>query len=103
MNLFAWLWGSIINGHRFVLSIIIPFYVDVSSFGNPAIFQPWIVTGTPMNARIVMFFVWSRFSYFNRAYHVFYILIRYSDVKGPEYAIIPALTAQLPAIFNESY
>ena len=34
MNLFAWFCGSIISGHLLVLSMIIPFYVELSSFGN---------------------------------------------------------------------
>lgn len=83
INLLAWLWGSIIKGHLFVLSMMIPFYVEVSSFGNPAIFQPWMVTGTPIKALIEIFFVWSMFNSFNLASHVFYILFLYSAVNGP--------------------
>lgn len=103
MNLFAWFWGSIIKGHLLVLSIIIPFYVDVSSFGKPAIFHPWITTGTPIKVLIEIFSVWGILSYLSLFYQDFSILVLYSAVKGPVYAIIPALTAQFPAIFKESY
>lgn len=49
MNLLAYVYGSIINGYLLLLSIIIPFSIDVSSFGNPAIFQDYILTGSPIN------------------------------------------------------
>lgn len=39
INLLAYVYGSIINGHLLDLSIIIPFSVEVSSLGNPAIFH----------------------------------------------------------------
>lgn len=53
MNLFAWYCGSIIKGHLRVLSIIIPFYVELSSFGSYAIFQACIFTGSPKKPLIV--------------------------------------------------
>lgn len=86
------------SGHLLVLSMITPFYVEVSSFGKPAMFHDWITTGTPRNPLIVTFSVCSipiSTSLFDQ---VFSILVLYSAVNGPEYAIMPAPIAQLPAI-----
>lgn len=73
MNLLAWFWGSIIKGHLLVLSIMIPFSVELSSFGSSAMFQAWILTGYPRNWRIKIPSVWGRPTYLIFLSHSFYI------------------------------
>ena len=55
INLFAWFWGSIINGHLLVLSMMIPFSVELSSLGSYAIFHAWIFTGSPKYCLFLIF------------------------------------------------
>ena len=72
------------RGQRLVLLMMTPFSVEVSSLGSPAIFQPWITTGTPRNSLIVTLLEHSRPTSTSRDAHPFYIEVRYSAVKGPE-------------------
>ena len=47
-NTSKWLlWGSIMSGHRWLLSTMIPLSTEKLSTGNPAIFQSRILTGSP--------------------------------------------------------
>ena len=72
------------SGHLLVLSIITPFYVDVSSLGSPAIFHACITTGTPKNDRIFILLECYIPIYLSFVYHCFYILVLYAAVNGPE-------------------
>ena len=83
INLLAWFCGSIIKGHLLVLSMMIPFSVELSSFGNSAMFHVWILTGSPKYCLIKMPSVWGRPTSFIFCSHYCYILSRYVLVKGP--------------------
>ena len=83
INLFAWFWGSIIKGHLLVLSIMIPFSVEVSSFGSYAIFQAWILTGSPRKPLMLFPSVWGRPLYLSLFCHYFSIFYLNPLVKAP--------------------
>jgi len=83
MNLLACVWGSIIKGQRLVLSMMIPFSVEVSSLGNSAIFQAWILTGSPRNDLILLPSVWGSPLYLSFFCHSACIPSLKSEVKAP--------------------
>ncbi len=96
MNLFAWFWGSIIKGHLLVLSMIIPFYVELSSFGSYAMFHACIFTGSPKYSLMLVPSVWGRSITFSLPNHSFCIYSLKALVNGPEYATIPAEIIESP-------
>ena len=55
INLFAYVYGSIIRGHLLDLNIIIPFSTDNLSEGSPATPHYLIVTSSPKTLLIVIF------------------------------------------------
>lgn len=98
MYLFAYDYGSIINVHLLLLSIIIPFSIDVSSLGNPQIFHDYILTSSPKNFLIDIISLNGILYSYNLVLQSVSILILYYDTNGPEYATIPAAIIELPGI-----
>lgn len=96
INLFAYVYGSIINGHLLDLNIIIPFSIDKLSLGNPATDHVLINTSSPNT----FFMVTALLCLIYRCL-IFYLhssssSCLYSEVNGPAYETIPAAIKQSP-------
>mmetsp|Transcript_25019 Transcript_25019/g.61993 ORF Transcript_25019/g.61993 Transcript_25019/m.61993 type:complete len:211 (-) Transcript_25019:193-825(-) len=89
IHLFAWPCGSIINGHRRATEVTMPLSIEKESVGNPCIFQPRILTGSPtISCKSNLSEEGRRLSLHNFI-HSEIASRRYSIVNGPRYAITP--------------
>lgn len=88
-HLLAWIWGSINNGHRFVLSLMIAFSILKESLGRPERPQFRILTALPRTLsrlnlpELGMSFSWQRVTHCSERSYL------YTIVNAPKYAIIP--------------
>jgi len=98
MYLLAYDWGSIIKAHLLLFSIIIPFSMDVSSFGSPDIFHYWMCTSSPRKLRTVT--VGEKTSSYSviLSLQLLSSLYLYWLVKAPQYATVPAAMIASPCI-----
>lgn len=63
---------------------MIPFSIEVSSLGNPQIFQDYILTSSPKNFLIEIRSLYGMLYSLSLALQSLSILILYYDTKGPE-------------------
>ena len=96
MYLLACPCGSIIKGHLRLFSIMIPFSIEFSSFGNPTIVHCWMETGLPKNWTKLVDLSISIPLLWISDNHCFDNLCLKSEVKTPLYEIIAAEIIEFP-------
>mmetsp|Transcript_65936 Transcript_65936/g.110007 ORF Transcript_65936/g.110007 Transcript_65936/m.110007 type:complete len:201 (+) Transcript_65936:3262-3864(+) len=100
IQLLACPWGSIKRGQRRDVVEMMAFSVEKASEGSPCSCHCWMVTGSPMNVtKSNVSDPGIRFSWHSLTQPCTNSE-RYSDVKGPRYAIKPDATTTSPKILS---
>mmetsp|Transcript_60686 Transcript_60686/g.107758 ORF Transcript_60686/g.107758 Transcript_60686/m.107758 type:complete len:230 (-) Transcript_60686:5741-6430(-) len=96
MYLLACRCGSISNGQRLAVAMMMPFSTERLSFGRPQTDHCWMTTGLPSTFTRVAASLWVSFSLSSDSSHSFSNPARYSPANGPAYPTMPAATSESP-------